>query len=155
METSFLCSAREQYGCYPSATLLATDALTASHLVVPSACLPTCASPPRKACADDHREVSFCHVGFSESSSSLLQRANSLIPAGAWRNDRWEARGLSVWGLCTAAPADRYVPDASISNNIVWDKPTKGKLFETKINKINKRLFSSNCLHTMHTLLLL
>lgn len=117
--------------------LLAARAPRAPHLAVPFACLPTCTSSPGKACADDHWKVSFCHVGFSESSSALLQRANSPIPAGAQGSDRWKCSGLSARGLRMTAPADRYVPDTSTYSNILRDRPTKGKLFEHKINSFH------------------
>lgn len=111
--------------------------LRASHPLVPLACLPTCTTPPCKAWADHDWEVSFCHVGFCES-SPLPQCANSLTPVGAWGNDWWKFSCLPAHGLCATAPAGRYVPDTSSCNSITWGKPETGKVLETKINKIYK-----------------
>lgn len=122
METSFLDLLRAQSCCYPA--VLATDVLRASCLIMPLPCLHTCTSSWRKACADQHEKF-FCHVGFRESSSTLLQCAKSL---GTMKHGEMTGR-LSVPGLCRTAPAGRRVPDASLCNNTAQVKPTKNYIW--------------------------
>lgn len=79
-------------------------------------------------------EKSFCHAGFSESSSSVLQCTNSRIPAGAQGNARWKFNVLctgcrDIHAGCThrqvCAPCQglqQYTTAQSNRNQMIWNQ---------------------------------